>query len=80
MAFLRGSADLYDVFRVDYSEVRDLGDSVLAFGTARSIRKESGIETEVSLAVVATFRNGLCTRWKDYGDKDQALEAAGLRE
>jgi ketosteroid isomerase-like protein len=79
-AFLTGSADLYEVFQVDYSEVRDLGDRVLAFGTARSTGKESGIETGVPLAVVANFRDGLCTRWKDYGDRDQALEALGLTE
>jgi len=29
---------------------------------------------------LATFRNGLMTHFKDYGNKDQALEAAGLSE
>ena len=38
----------------------------------------SGIEIEFSLAKVATFRDGLCTYLKDFGDKDQALEAVGL--
>jgi hypothetical protein len=79
-AFMTGSADIYDVFQVSYSEVRDLGDRVLAFGTVRSVGKDSGIETEVPLAVVATYREGLLTRWKDYGDKAKALEAAGLEE
>ncbi len=78
--FLTSSADLYDTFQVNYTEVRDLGDRVLAFGIARSVGKESGIETEVPVAVVATFREGLMTRWKDYGDKAEALEAAGLSE
>jgi ketosteroid isomerase-like protein len=32
------------------------------------------------VAVVAGFRDGLITRFQDYGDKDQALEAAGLSE
>ena len=40
----------------------------------------SGIDIEVPMAVVASFRHGLMTRFKDYGDKDQALEAAGLSE
>jgi hypothetical protein len=30
------------------------------------------------VAIVATFRDGLITYIKDYGDKGQALEAAGL--
>jgi SnoaL-like domain len=79
-AFMTGSADLYELFQVNYSEVRDLGDRVLAFGTARSIGKESGIETQVPLAVVATYRAGQLTHWKDYGDKNQALEACGLTD
>ena len=37
---------------------------MLAFGVARSVGKESGIETEVPVAVVATFREGLMTRWQ----------------
>ena len=79
-AFMTDSTDFYEVFEVHYSEVRDLGERVLAFGTARSIGRESAIETEVPLAVVASYREGLCTRWKDYGDRDLALEAAGLSE
>ena len=64
-------------FRTDYPDVRDLGDRVLALGTARGRGVESGVEAELTLAVVATFRDGLMTRFKDYGDTDQALEAAG---
>jgi hypothetical protein len=29
---------------------------------------------------VMTFRDGLITKFKDYGDKGEALEAVGLRE
>jgi ketosteroid isomerase-like protein len=69
-----------EMAEADYHDVRDLGDRVLALGTYHSIGKGSGIETEFSLAMVATFRDGLCTHLKDYGDKDQALEAVGLDE
>jgi ketosteroid isomerase-like protein len=65
---------------VDYADIRDLGDRVLGLGTLRFTGKGSGIETEAPLAVVATFRDGLMTQFKDYGDKDQALEAVGLSE
>jgi hypothetical protein len=70
--FMAGLRDLYEVFEVRYTDVRDLRDRVLALGTTRSVARGSGIEQELTLAVVATY--------KDYGDKRQALEAAGLRE
>jgi ketosteroid isomerase-like protein len=78
--FMTTIADLYDVFEVDIVEVRDLGDRVLAVGTATGVGKGSGIEQRTPIAIVASFRNGAITRFKDYGDKDRALEAAGLSE
>jgi ketosteroid isomerase-like protein len=79
-AFMAGLHDLYEVFELRYTDVRDLGDQVLALGRAGTVARESGIEQEWTLAVVVTFRDGLATHWKDYGDRAQALEAAGLRE
>ena len=38
------------------------------------------MEQEWPLTVVASFRDGRLTHWKDYGEKDKALEAAGLSE
>jgi ketosteroid isomerase-like protein len=66
--------------RVEYTRVDDLGDQVLAIGTLRLRGKASGIETEVPVAVLASLRNGLITRFRDYGNKDQALQAAGLSD
>ena len=65
---------------VCYTDIRDLGDRVLGIGMLRFTGKGSGINTEVPLAVLVRFRNGLITQMKDYGDRDKALEAAGLRE
>ena len=78
--FMAGFRDLFEVFELRYTDVRDLGDRVLALGTTRSVGRGSGIEQEFTLAVVATYKDGLLTRWKDYGDKQQALEATGLSE
>ena len=64
----------------NYHDVRDLGDRVLALGTYHLIGEGSGIETEFPMAMVATFRDGLCTHLKDYGDRAEALKAAGLSE
>ena len=79
-AFMTTIHDLYEGFQVRLQDVRDLGDRVLALGTASSIGKGSGIEQEAPLAIVASFQDGRITHFKDYGDKDQALEAAGLQE
>jgi uncharacterized protein len=77
--FFADLADTFEMFEADYPDVRDLGDRVLALGTIRGTGKGSGIATEVPLAVVATFRDGLCTHVKDYGeDRDAAIEAASL--
>jgi ketosteroid isomerase-like protein len=77
-AFSTTIADIFEEFQVHFEDVRDLGDRLLALGTANAIGKGSGIEQRTPLAIVATFRNGLITHFKDYGDHDQALEAAGL--
>jgi ketosteroid isomerase-like protein len=77
-AFITNIGDLYERFEVRLQDVRDLGEQVLAVGTAISIGKGSGIEQEAPLAIVASFRDGRITHFKDYGDKDQALAAVGL--
>jgi ketosteroid isomerase-like protein len=66
--------------RIEYSEIRDLGDRVLGLGTLHFKGRGSGIETEAPVAILATFRNGVICHLKDYGDEDQALKAAGLSE
>ena len=78
--FMLDLNDLYEDVQVHYSDVRDLGDQLLALGTMRTIGKGSGIEQETPLAIVANFRDGRITHFKDFGDKDQAFEAVGLSE
>lgn len=78
--WLADLAQHYAGGHMDLPDIRDLEDRVLALGTLRVIGRGSGIETDVPVAVLARFENGLMTHFKDYGDKRQALEAAGLRE
>jgi len=70
----------FDSWRIYCEDIRDLGDRMLALGTVRATGKESGAETELPFTVVARIREGLVTDYTDNGDRDQALEAAGLSE
>ena len=78
--FIADTAESFDVFRFDRSDIRDLGDRVLAIGTLRIRARQGGIETDVPTAGIATYRDGRLIHWKDFGDKTKALEAAGLTE
>ena len=66
------------IVEIDCPDVRDLGDRVLGLGTIRATRKGSGVETKLTFATVARYRNGRLTHYIDVGDRDQALEAVGL--
>ena len=68
------------VFEPRCPDVRDLGDRVLALGMFRTIGRGSGVEQEIPAAFLMTYRDGLCTHFKDYGKWGQALEAVGLSE
>jgi ketosteroid isomerase-like protein len=71
----------FQAVEIDCPDVRDLGDDrVLGLGTILATGKGSGVETELTFATVASYRNGRMTHYIDFGDRDQALQAAGLSE
>ena len=75
--YMADTAETFDSFHLETTEVRDLGDDrVLIFGTMRARAKLGGLETEAGSAGIATFRDGRLVHWKDYGDRDAALAAA----
>jgi ketosteroid isomerase-like protein len=78
--YIAENAESFDHFEVDNTEFRDLGDSVLAFGTVRVRGRESGVEVTHPTALVVAFADGKIIRFQDFGERDAALEAAGLSE
>jgi uncharacterized protein len=78
-AWLRSLYDVTDDAHVEYSEVRDLGDRVLAIGRMHTRGKGSGAETDSPFAHVTDFKDGKAIRMWTYLDPNEALEAAGLR-
>lgn len=78
--FMADTAETFEVFVPDYTDVRDLGDRVLAIGSIRVRGRGSGVETDIPSAAIVEFRDGLAWRFKDYGEARLALEAAGLAQ
>jgi ketosteroid isomerase-like protein len=56
------------------------GDRVLVFVRLSVVGGESGIEVEGRFAHLATLRHNRVARVEVYSDREEALEAAGLRE
>ena len=72
--------DAFDEIHVEFSEVRDLGDRVVAIGRIRMRGKGSGAETESPSGSVADYENGKAIRVWTYLDPKEAFQAAGLSE
>ena len=75
--------DLYEAFgeiHIEISEIRDLGDRLVAIGRTRARGKASGAETETPLAMLTEVKNGKTISIRGYLDPKEALEAAGLSE
>jgi uncharacterized protein len=66
--------------RLEFFEIRDLGDRLVASGRLRARGKASGAETESPFACVVDSKNGKATRVLSFLDPNEALEAAGLSE
>lgn len=65
-------------YEVEFTEIRDLGDRIVATGRLRTRGRGSGIETESSYGMVCDWANAKATHVWTYVDADEALEAAGL--
>ena len=66
--------------QLEFREIRDAGDQVVAVGHFRGRGKGSGVEAETPFAYVVDFRGGKALRVRSYLDPKEALEAAGLSE
>ncbi len=77
---LRDLYQAFDEIHIEISEIRDLGDGLVAIGRNRARGKGSGAETETPFALVTEIKNGKTTSVRGYLDPKEALKAAGLRE
>ena len=75
--------DLYEAFaeiHIEYSEIRDFGDRVLAIGRFSARGRGSGAETEAPVAYLVEVKNGKGIRVRTFLDPKEALAAAGLSD
>jgi ketosteroid isomerase-like protein len=60
--------------QLDFAEIRDVGDHVVATGSLRIRGKSSGALSESPFGCVAELRNGRAVRIQTYLDPGEALE------
>jgi ketosteroid isomerase-like protein len=70
----------FDEFRLEPLAYEDLGDAVLVTARYTGRGESTGVEIDQTFASLYTFRDGVIVSMRDYSTRDQALEAAGVRE
>jgi ketosteroid isomerase-like protein len=77
---LRTWTGAFEGWSFEVEDVIDAGDQVLVMSRESGRGKGSGIEIDQAVFHLARLRNGKVIHWKLYLNRDDALEAAGLRE
>ncbi len=78
-AIFRDFSAAFAEMQIQYAEVRDLGDRVVAIGRVRFAGRE-GWGPSRQWGALAEYRDGKAIRIRTFLDHRAALEAAGLRE
>ena len=79
--FLSDWLELWDAYEVGVDAILAApGDRVVALAWQRGKGRESGLPMEMEWAQIATIRGGRVTRVENFDKREEALEAAGLRE
>jgi ketosteroid isomerase-like protein len=72
--------EVWDDPRIAVEAYFDLGKQTLAFYTLHGRGRQSGVESSMRFAQVASWRDGRCVSWKAYVDRDEALRELGVSE
>ena len=80
-AYVQDWIDTFDGFRIEPVELVPVDDETVAAVLRYGGRaKLSGIEIDETFGVVFKVRDGKIARGREYATREEALEAAGLRE
>jgi ketosteroid isomerase-like protein len=75
---IRELEEAFSEIQAEQTEIRDLGERVVAIGHLRGRGSESGAITESAIAWIVEFKSGKVIRVREYLDPKKALEAVGL--
>jgi ketosteroid isomerase-like protein len=78
--FFTDRAAAFDEISTDVEQLWESGDRVLVFVRVRGLGEASGAAFDIRIAHLWTVRDGVVVRGEGYGDREEALEAAGLSE
>jgi|SRR5436190_887388 len=78
--WFRDVAQSWESFRLEATDVRDLGDRVLVLADVRARGRVSGVEVDDRWAWIVELREGRAVSLRGFQDQGEALEAVGLRE
>ena len=77
---LRDLDEAFDEIHIELSEIRDLGDRLVAIGRTHAHGGASGADVETPIGFVTEFKNGKAVSIRGYLDPKEALAAAALQE
>jgi len=69
----------YEEFTIELDEILGSGDRLVSTHRFLATARHTGIRTELRYAYVWTFRDGKVIHLRSFREREQALEAAGLR-
>jgi ketosteroid isomerase-like protein len=75
-AYMASLEDEWESFRHEPEEFVDCGDKVVAFLHTYARGRSSGIDVDVPVGHLLSFRDGKVLRFVSYYDRDEALRAA----
>ena len=73
---LRDLYEAFDEIHIEISEIRDLGDRLVAIGRTHARGGASGVDVETPIGFVTEFKNGKAISIQGYLDPKEAVEAA----
>jgi ketosteroid isomerase-like protein len=79
-SYLRSLRRIWETFRLELEELREIGDAVLVVVLERARGRASGVEVEQRMVHLWSFRNRRARRMQTFFSIRQALEAAPAPE
>ena len=80
ISFFNEQAEMFEGLRIDIERLFDAGDRVVAFVYITGEGRTSGAPMAIRIGHVWTIRDGTVVKGEGFGDRDEALRAAGLED